>query len=82
MGKRKASRLTKTESAIVAKHFNAYLEGRESCEVALEQAIVEVREHVLKTFEVHIGGDPTRVFVDGVAKAEFLVLIHKLRGQR
>jgi hypothetical protein len=82
MGKRNSARLTKTESAIVDVHFQRYLHGSESCEVALEQAIFEIREHALKTFEVHIGGDPTRVFVDGVAKSEFLVLVHKLRGQR
>lgn len=78
----RSPRLTKAERTIVSAHFQAYLYGSESCEVALEKAMFETREHILKAFEIHVGGDPTRVFVDSVAKSEFLVLVNKLRGQR
>lgn len=82
MANRKSPRLTKDERAIAAVHFQAYLYGSESCELAIEQAMFETREHVLKTFERHIGGDPTAVFADTSAKTHFLVLVNKLRGQR
>lgn len=78
----KNPRLTKAETTIVRAHFQAYLYGSESCEVAMKRSVHEVREHILKAFEVHVGGDPTRVFVDSVAKTEFLALVDKLRGQR
>jgi len=81
MTKRKTP-LTKVEREIAAMHRADYLAGQESCEAAFEQAVYETREHVLKTFERHVGGDPTRVFVDKEAKSEFLVLVHQLRGQR
>jgi hypothetical protein len=79
--KRKRTRLTRDERRIADMHCAAYLVGRESCGDALQEAIFETRENVLKTFEIHIGGDPTRVFVDVEAKSEFLALFHKLRGQ-
>lgn len=82
MTTRNRPRLTKPERAIVSAHFDAYLHGSESCEVALEKAMFETREHILRLFEVHIGGDPTRVFVDTTAKQEFQALVRKLRGQR
>jgi hypothetical protein len=80
--KRKSTPLTKDERGIAAMHRADYLAGQESCEAAFEQAVYATREHVLKTFERHIGGDPTRVFVDKEAKSQFLVLVHQLRGQR
>lgn len=81
MTKRKSPPLTKAERAIAEVHYQAYLHG-ESCEIALEKAMFETREHVLKAFEVHVGGDPTLVFADTQAKAEFLALVQKLRRQR
>jgi methylphosphotriester-DNA--protein-cysteine methyltransferase len=81
MTKRKAP-LTKVEREIAAMYRAAYLAGQESCEAAFEKAVFETREHVLKAFERHVGGDPTRVFVDREAKSHFLVLVNQLRGQR
>lgn len=82
MPNRKSPRLTKDERAIAAVHFQAYLHGSESCELAIEKAMFETREHVLKAFEIHIGGDPTLVFADAQAKGEFRVIMSRLRGQR
>jgi methylphosphotriester-DNA--protein-cysteine methyltransferase len=79
---KRKTRLTKVEREIAAMYRAAYLAGQESCEAAFEQAVYETREHVLKTFERHIGGDPTRVFADKEAKSQFLVLVNHLRGQR
>lgn len=82
MSKRKGPSLTKPERAIADAHFDAYMLRGELIDVAIEKAMFETREHVLKTFEVYIGGDPTCVFVDVQAKSDFLALVRKLRGQR
>ena len=81
MAKRKTP-LTETEREIVDEHHGAYLHGHESADLAIEKAVLETREHVLKTFERHIGGDPTAVFADVEAKGRFRILINTLRGQR
>lgn len=83
MVERYAVKLTKDERRIIARRIGECLEHGvdlpSRAQDAMREAVRATREHILKAFERHIGGDPTRVFVDAEAKKEFRALIEKLR---